>query len=68
MLLKWIGFVPLVAGVIATPISMGVAIMRYHLYEIDLIINRTLVYASLTLMLALVYFGAWQQPRRSFAP
>ena len=31
--------------------------MRYHLYEIDLIINRTLVYASLTLMLTLVYFG-----------
>jgi hypothetical protein len=55
--LKWIGFVPLVAGVIATPISMGIAIMRYRLYEIDLIINRTLVYGSLTATLALVYFG-----------
>jgi hypothetical protein len=55
--LKRIGFVLLVAGVIATPISIGMAILRYRLYEIDLIINRTLVYGALTLMLALVYFG-----------
>jgi hypothetical protein len=54
--LKWIGFVLLVAGVIATPISMGIAITRYRLYEIDLIINRTLVYSSLTATLVALYF------------
>ena len=45
------------AGV-AIPISIGIAILRYHLYDIDRIINRTLVYGSLTAMLVMVYLGS----------
>ena len=42
---------------IGVPVAAGFAIMRYRLYEIDLLINRTLVYVPLTAMLALVYVG-----------
>jgi hypothetical protein len=41
----------------AVPIAVGVAVLRYRLYDIDLLINRTLVYGPLTAMLALVYVG-----------
>jgi hypothetical protein len=39
------------------PLSFGIAILRYRLYDIDIIINRTLVYGSLTALLALLYIG-----------
>jgi hypothetical protein len=39
------------------PITIGISILRYRLYDIDLIIRRTLQYGVLSLMLGLIYFG-----------
>jgi hypothetical protein len=50
-------FVLSLVGISCLPIAVGTAILRHGLYEIDIIINRTLVYGSLTLMLLLVYLG-----------
>ena len=49
------GFVLNIAVTPAIPVSMGIAILRYRLYDIDIIINRTLVYGSLTAMLVALY-------------
>lgn len=55
----------LVVSLTGVPLAAGVAILKYRLYEIDTIINRTLVYGVLTALLA---SGAWCCCRRSSGP
>jgi len=43
--------------VLLIPISIAVAVLRYHLYNIDVLVNRTLVYGSLTATLVALYLG-----------
>ena len=44
-------------SLLGIPLAVGIAILKYRLYDIDIIINRTLVYGSLTATLLAVYFG-----------
>src|SRR5215216_4642546 len=56
----WLNLLTIAAllSFVTIPIAVGFAVLRYRLYDIDILINRTLVYGSLTATLVALYFGA----------
>jgi hypothetical protein len=56
--LGWISSMLVIVGVVGLPVAVGMAILRFRLYNIDLIINRTLVYGALTVLLVAAYVGS----------
>jgi hypothetical protein len=57
--LRWleiVGHVPALVGILGVPTAVGIAITRYRLYDIDILINRTLVYGALSATLIALYF------------
>jgi len=67
--LRWLhmaGYVLALIGIVGVPTAVGIAITRYRLYGIDILINRTLVYGSLTAMLVALYFGIIVMLQRVF--
>jgi hypothetical protein len=63
LLLSSIGFT---LSFLLIPLSVGIAVVRSHLFDIDVLINRTLVYGSLTAMLIGLYFGGIVVLQRGF--
>jgi hypothetical protein len=53
-----VGWLSMLFGLLAVAAGLAVALLRYRLYDIDVVINRTLVYGALTATLALTYLGS----------
>jgi CBS domain containing-hemolysin-like protein len=61
-----VGIVVSNVALLGLPVFTGIAIVKHHLYDIDLLINRTLVYGLLTTMLVAVYVGGIVISQRVF--
>ena len=53
--IRQVGFALWMIGFVGVPVAIGIAIFKYRLYEIDIIINRTIVYGALTVVLAGIF-------------
>lgn len=58
ILLRFVAVILLCATALLVPLTVGIALLRYRLFDVDVLINRTLVYGLLSILLGLVYFGA----------
>lgn len=52
---EWATLISLAIALTAIPVAIGIAVMRYRLYEIDRVINRSLVYFALTVVLVVAF-------------
>jgi hypothetical protein len=52
------GWVGILLGLLCVAIAVAIALLRYRLYDLDVVINRTLVYAALTTMLVATYLAS----------
>ena len=50
-----VGFVAITIGFTALPVSIGIAVLKYRLYEIDVVINRTVLFATMAVFITAVY-------------
>ena len=63
---RQVGYALQVIGLVGLPVAIGIAIFKYRLFEIDLLINRTFVYGTLTATLVALYFGGTVLLQRIF--